>query len=454
VITPETALDRLEFALAQAARLGASAADAVLRAESSAGITVRLGQLEDVGRSETEEMGIRLFRGARSAQVAVSDLSAASIRAAVARAYAMAGEAPEDAFAGLAPQDMLARGPWPDFDLHDPAVAALPPERLRAMALEAEDAARAVAGVTNSEGGSASAGESLTALATSHGFAAARRGSMVSVSAVAVAGEGEDRQRDYDWAEARHLADLEAPAGIGARAGRRAVGRLRPARPETGPCPVLFDRRVAGSLLSHLVAAMSGPAIARRTSFLLGREEEMLFGPDVLVLDDPHRPRGLRSRAFDGEGLPTRPRALVEKGRITGWLMDSASARQLGGVPTGHASRGVTGPPGVSASNLHLAAGGTSVEALISDVSMGILVTELIGMGVNGLTGDYSRGASGFLIRDGAPAGPVSEFTVAGNLLDMFRTLTPADDLVFRHAINAPTVRIDSMTVAGTVAGC
>jgi PmbA protein len=448
VISPEAALDRLDHALALARAGGATAADAVLVANSATGIGVRLGKLEDIGRSETEEMGIRVFVGARSAQVSVSDLADASIATAVERALAMAGTAPEDRFAGLAPEALLARGPFADFDLHDPA-AVLSPERLKDMALEAEDAARSVPGVSNSEGGSATAGESLTAFMTSHGFAAARRGSILSVSAVAIAGEGERRQRDYDWSQARHLADLESPASIGRSAGTRAVRRLDPVRPRTGAMPVLFDERVSASLLSHLVSAMSGPAIARRTSFLLDREGELLFDPGVRIVDDPHRPRGLRSRAFDAEGLPTAPRALVADGRITGWLMDSASARQLGQAPTGHASRGVTGPPGVSVSNLHMEPGPLSPEALMADVREGLYVTELIGMGVNLVTGDYSRGAAGFLIRDGALAEPVSEVTIAGTLPEMFRALCPADNLRFRNAINAPALRIDCMTVAG-----
>lgn len=429
--------------------MGATAADAVLVAESATGIGVRLGKLEDVGRSETEEMGIRLFRGQRSAQVSVSDLADRSIATAVERALAMAETAPEDRFAGLAPEELLAKGPFPDFDLHDAAAASLAPDRLREMALEAEDAARAVPGVSNSEGGSASAGESLTALMTSHGFAAARRGTVLSVSAVAVAGDGDRRQRDYDWSQARHLADLEPPAEIGRSAGERAVKRLDPVRPKTGPMPVLFDRRVSASLLSHLVSAISGPAVARRTSFLLGREAEPLFDPAVAIVDDPHRPRGLRSRAFDGEGLPTARRAILAEGRITGWLMESASARQLGQAPTGHASRGTSGPPGVSASNLHMEPGPVSPEELMADIREGLFVTELIGMGVNLVTGDYSRGAGGFLIRDGRIAEPVSEVTIAGTLAEMFRALRPANDLRFRNAVNAPTVRVDGMTVAG-----
>ncbi len=449
MIPPDAALGRLALALETARRLGADAADAVLAAESGIGIGVRLGRLEDVGRTESADLGIRVFRGQRSAQVSVSDLSDAAIAEAVARAIAIADAAPEDRFAGLAPEDLLARGPFPDFDLHDPAAAALSPAELQEMALAAEAAALAVPGVTNSEGGSAGASEGLLALATSHGFAGVRRGTRVSVSAVAIAGEGADRQRDFEWSEARHLADLEAPEAVGRTAGTRAVRRLSPVLPPTGPMPVVFDPRVAGSLLSHLASAMAGPAVARGTSFLIGRESEQLFPAEVRIRDDPHRPRGLRSRAFDAEGLATAPRALVEEGRITGWLLDTASARQLGLAPTGHASRGVAGPPGVSVSNLHLEPGTLSSSALLSDIALGLYVTELIGMGVNGLTGDYSRGATGFLIRHGALAEPVAEATIAGNLRDMFRSLRPADDLVFRRAVNAPTVRIEGMTVAG-----
>jgi PmbA protein len=450
MLTADQALDRLDHLLSLAARAGATAADALYAAEASTGIGVRLGALEEVGRTETAEIGLRVFDGARSAQVAVSDLSPASLQSAVQQALAMARVAPEDPFAGLAPAELLARGPFADLDLSDPAVEALAPAALEAMARAAEDAARALPGITNSEGGSVSAGTSLTALATSAGFRGSQRGTSVSVSAIVVAGEGGAMQRDYDWHQARHLADLEAPETIGRRAGERTLARLGPVAAPTGPMPVVFDPRVSTSLLGHLLGAISGGAIARGTSFLKDRLGEALFAPAIRILDDPHRPRGTRSRAFDGEGLPTAPRALVDSGRLTGWLADSASARQLGIMPTGHASRGIGGPPGVSASNLWLEAGTATPADLMADIRLGLYVTELIGMGVNGLTGDYSRGAGGFLIRDGAIAEPVSEATIAGNLLAMFEAMVPADDLVFRTAVNAPTVRIDGLTIAGS----
>ncbi len=449
MLTPDAALDRLDHLLSLAAKAGADAADAVYFGEASTGIGVRLGKLEEIGRSEGEEIGLRLFLGRRSAQVSVSDLSPAALAEAVARARAMAAEATPDQFAGLAPAEMLAAGPFRDFDLFDTAVEGVGADRLQAMAQEAEDVARAQPRIANSEGGSASAGLSVSALATSGGFRGAARGTSASVSAVVVAGEGSAMQRDYDWHQARHLADLEAPADIGRRAGERAAARLSPAKAPTAPMPVLFDRRVSPSLIGHLLGAISGSAIARKTSFLLGRDGERLFSEGITIRDDPHRQRGLRSRAFDGEGLPTAPRDIVARGRLTGWLVESAAGRQLGLVPTGHASRGSAGPPGVSSSNLWMEAGALSPNQLMSDIKVGLYITELIGMGVNGLTGDYSRGAGGFMIRDGELAEPVSEATIAGHLLAMFRALIPADDLEFRQATNAPTIRIDGMTVAG-----
>jgi PmbA protein len=448
MLTPEQALDRLDHLLGLAKKAGADKADAVYFGEASTGIGVRLGALEDIGRSEGEEIGLRLFLGERTAQVSVSDLSTQALSEAVSRAIAMAREATPDPFAGFAPDNMLARGPFADFDQFDTAVETLSSERLKAMALEAEDAARAIPGISSSEGGSASAGVSISALATSHGFRGAANGTSVSASAVVIAGDGDGKQRDYEWHSARHLADLESPADIGRRAGERTVARLNPGKAPTGQLPVVFDPRVSASLVGHLLGAMTGSAIARKTSFLIGREAEQLFAPEIQLRDNPHLPRGLRSRAFDAEGLPTAPRNFVKDGRLTGWLVDSAAGRQLGLAPTGHASRGSSGPPGVSASNLWLEAGRFNPEDLISDIKDGLYINELIGMGVNLLTGDYSRGAGGFRIRDGKLAEPVTEATIAGHLLEIFRRMVPANDLDFRQSVNAPTIRVDGMTIA------
>ena len=341
----------------------------------------------------------------------------------------------------------MTHGPYPELDLietYEPS-----PHTLRAMAEEAEEAARAVEGITNSDGASASAGSGVFALATSHGFAGGYASTHHSISVSVVGGEGAGKQRDNAWRTAHHASDLPAAAEIGKLAGERTIARLGSARAKSGPMPVVFDPRVAGTLLGHLIGAMSGSSIARRSSFLLDKLEEQIFAPGIEVVERPHTPRGLRSRPFDGEGLPTVARNLVEDGRITGWLLESASARQLGLQPTGHAARNGGGAPSVSVGNVPLAAGALSPAELMADIKDGVYVTELIGQGVNGVTGDYSRGATGFRIVNGELAGPISEFTVAGNLLSMFARLTPASDLEWYRAINVPTVRVDGMTVAG-----
>jgi len=441
------AQERAEALVARASRAGGDAADAVYLANASESVSVRLGKLEDVERSESEHIGLRVFVGSRSASIGSSDLSDSALDELAARAVAMARAAPQDPYAGLAPAEMLMRGAPPELDILDPAEPA--PQTLRALAEAAEDAARTVAGVTNSEGGSASAGRSIMALATSHGFAGAYSATSHSLSVSVVAGTGAAMQRDYAWRSARHGEDLPAASEIGALAAKRAVARVNPARVKSGRMPIVFDPRVGGTLIGHLLGAMSGSAIARRASFLLGREDQQLFDSAITITDDPHRSRGLRSRPFDGEGLPTARRNLVENGRITTWLMDSASARQLGLSPTGHAARGASGAPGVSATNLHLEPGALSPAELMADIDAGIYVTELIGQGVNGVTGDYSRGASGYRIVNGEITEPVAEFTIAGNLIDIYAALTAANDLEWHRAVNVPTLRVDGLTVAG-----
>lgn len=447
MLTPSAAQDRAAALIEFARAAGADAADAVYSGSSSEGVSVRLGQLEDVERSESEHLDLRVFCGRRSASIGSSDLSDTALKELAARAVDMARAAPEDQFAGLADAALLFKGPFPELDVADPV--ELSPAQLRKRALEIEDAARAVPGVTNSEGGNASLSHRNFALVTSHGFAGSFGGTMHGVSATAIAGEGGNMQRDYAWRIAHHLEDLPSLEELGRIAGQRAVHRLNPGRVKSGPMPVVFDPRVGGSLVSHLCGAISGNAIARRSSFLLGKEDEQIFAPGIAIYDDPLRRRGLSSRPFDGEGLPTAPRALVEDGRLTGWLMDSAAARQLGASPTGHAVRGAGGSPGVGTSNVHLAAGSVGVAELIADIAEGVFVNELIGHGVNAVTGDYSRGASGFRIVKGEIVGPVAEFTVAGNLLDMFRQLAVANDLEWHRSLNVPTIRVDGMTVAG-----
>ena len=447
MLTPEAAQDRAATLVDRARRAGSDAADAIYHGSSSESVQVRLGKLEDVERSESEAVDLRVFVGQRSASIGSSDMSDEALDELAARAVAMARAAPEDQYAGLAPEDLLARGGFPALDLADAEEPT--PKALRALAEAAEDAARAVAGVSNSEGAGASAGHSVLALATSHGFTGGYCGTSRSLSASVIAGEGSGMQRDYGFRSARYASDLPSPEEIGRMAGDRAVARLDPGRLKSGALPVVFDPRVGGSLIGHLIGAMTGAAIARRASFLLDREDEVLFDPAVVIADNPLRPRGLRSHPFDGEGLPVAPRNLVEGGRITGWLMDCASARQLGRAPTGHASRGSGGAPGAGPSNVHLGAGTLTPSELMADIVDGVYVTELIGQGVNGVTGDYSRGASGFRIVNGELAGPVAEFTIAGNLIEMFAALVPANDLEWYRAINVPTLRIDGMMIAG-----
>lgn len=446
MLTSEQARDRVQDAIARARKAGADAADAMFSGGESLSVSVRLGALEDVGRAEAEELGLRVFVGTRSASISSTDLTPAALDTLAERAVAMAREAPEDEWAGLAPAERLLKGNVPDLDLDDGELGD--PAALKALALAAEDAARAIPGVTNSEGGGASASRSIWALATSHGFAGAYAVTSHGLSASVLAGETGAMERDYAHHSARHARHVESPEAIGRRAGERAVARLNPGRVKSGGMPVVLDPRAGSSLLGHLSGAISGSAITRKTSFLLGAMGTRIFAPGIRIQDDPHRPRALRSRPFDGEGLPVSPVALIEDGNLETWLLDSAAARQLGLEPTGHASRGIGGAPGVGPSNLFMEAGKLPVETLIADISYGIYVTELIGQGVNIITGDYSRGAAGFLIENGEITRPVSEFTIAGTLQSMFAELIPANDLEFRYGINVPTLRIDGMTIA------
>lgn len=447
MLSVDQARTRVSDLVAAARRGGADAADALYVCNESTAVSVRLGALEDVERSEGETIGLRLFVGRCSASVSSSDLSAQALQTLVERAVAMAREAPEDAYAGLAPEDRLLATAAPDLDSDDGGQAT--PEGLRARARDAEEAARGVAGITNSEGASASAGRSIIALATSHGFVGGYATSGYGCSASVIGGSGGAMQRDFASRAARHLADLEAADVIGRLAGERTVARLNPAKLSSGPMPIVFDPRVGASLIGHLAGAITGAAIARKTSFLLDALETQIFAPGITIVDDPLRRRGLGSKPFDGEGLPTARRELVRDGVLTGWLLDSAAARQLGLQPTGNAQRGIGGPPGAGTTNFYMEAGLLSPAALMKDIKRGLYVTELIGQGVNGVTGDYSRGAAGFLIEDGEIAAPVAEITIAGNLKDMFRHLIPADDLRFERATDVPTIRIDGMTVAG-----
>jgi PmbA protein len=439
-------VDLAERLVTAARRAGADAADAIAVRSVSLAVELRDGNVEDSERSESDDVGLRVLCGRRQAVVSTNDIKSDSAAALAERAVAMARVAPEDPFAGLADEARLARE-VPDLDLVDadlPSVAAL-----EQAARRAEEAALAVSGVSKSGGASASAGIGGIVLVTSGGFHGAYVGSRHGVSMTAIAGEGTQMERDYDYSSALHAEDLDDPEKVGRTAGERAVARLNPQKVSTRKVPVVFDRRVAGSLVGHVAGAVNGSAVARKTSFLRNKLGEALFAASIRIVDDPLRRRGLRSRPFDAEGVAGRPLALVEGGVLRSWLLDCATARELGLVTTGHAQRGVSSTPSPGATNLHLEAGTATPDELIADIGEGFYVTDLIGMGANLITGDYSRGASGFWIENGRRTYPVSEVTIAGHLLDIFRGLTPANDLEFRFGTNAPTVRLEGLTVAG-----
>ncbi len=440
-------LDLLTDLLARAQAAGADAADAVMVHATSLSHARRLGELERLERAESSDLGLRVLVGRQQAVVSSTDVTPGALAQLAEQAVAMARSVPEDPNCGLADPEEIARE-IPELETCDPEEPA--PEVLIERAKACEDAARAVPGITNSEGAEAGWSMSRVTLAASNGFTGGYAGSSHSIGVAVLAGEGQGMERDYDYSSVVYGADLEDPAEVGRRAGERTVRRLNPRKPDTGKYPVVFDPRVGNGLLRHFSGAINGTAIARGTSFLKDAMETEVFATGITIVDDPHRPRGLRSKPFDGEGLANRRREIVGAGVLKTWILDLRSGRQLGLPSTGHAARGTSSPPSPSATNLYMEAGAQSREALIGEIDQGLYVTEMMGMGINIVTGDYSRGAAGYWIEKGELTHPVSELTVAGNLKDMFLNLTPADDLVFRYGVNAPTLRVDGMTLAGS----
>lgn len=442
----QTALSDLAQRLVEAAkRAGADSADAIAVRGVSQGIEIRDGKVEESERSEGDDVGLRVFVGKRQAVVSTSDIGG-DVAKLAERAVAMAKVAPDDEYVGLADPSLLAKQ-FPDLDLLDPQVPSA--DELERRALEAEAAALAVKGVSKSGGASASAGIGGMVLVTSTGFHGSYLRSSHSISAVAIAGEGTGMERDYDFTSVIHRSDLESPANVGRRAGERTVARLNPRKVATCKAPVVFDPRVSNSLVGHLVGAVNGASIARKTSFLKDRLGQQLFDKGIRIIDDPLRVRGMRSQAFDSDGVATKKQAIIDDGVLTTWLLDSATARELGLATTGHAHRGVSSSPSPGPYNLHLEAGSLSPTELIADIKEGFYVTDLIGSGVNGVTGDYSRGAAGFWIENGQLTYAVSEVTIAGHLLEIFKSMVPANDLAFKYGVNAPTVRVGELTIAG-----
>ena len=443
----QSALSTLAERLVEAARrAGADAADAIAVRGVSQGVEVRDGRVEESERSEGDDVGLRVLVGKRQAVVSTNDVSGDGVAKLAERAVAMARVAPDDDYVGLADPSLLARD-FPDLDLLDREVPST--AELERRATVAEAAALAVKGVSRSGGASASSGIGGMVLVTSTGFHGSYLRSSQGISMTAISGEGTGMERDYDFTSAPHGSDLASPESVGRKAGERTVARSNPRKVETCKVPVVFDPRVAGSIVGHLVGAVNGASIARKTSFLKDRLGEQLFSRDIRIIDDPLRVRGLRSQTFDVEGVKVKKTAIIDDGVLTTWLLDSATARELGMVTTGHAHRGVSSAPSPGAYNLHLEPGSATPAELMSDIKQGFYVTDLIGSGVNGVTGDYSRGASGFWIENGEITYPVSEVTIAGHLLQIFKSLIPANDLEFRYGVNAPTLRIEGLTLGG-----
>jgi PmbA protein len=429
-----------------ALKAGATSADAIAISSLSQGVSLRHGVIEEFEQSESQDIGLRVFVGQSAALIGGSVLTKVGLQRLVERSIAMAKLAPPDPFSGIADPSQLAKD-FPDLDLVSKTKKTM--EELKALAERAENAGLAIKGVTRSNGGSASSSRRMVAMAASNGFARSWERTSFGISASVVAGEGTSMERDYDGHGASHFEDVESPEKIGTTAGERAIARLNPRKIASQRIPVLYDRRVAGSLVGHLLSGINGSSIARGTSFLKEDLGKVLFAPNVTLVEDPHRVRGPASRPCDGEGLPTLKRNIIDQGVLTTWIMDLRAARQLGLAPSGHGSRGLTSPPSASTSNIHMEAGVRSPEAMMKDFGTGLLVTEFIGSTINMVTGDYSRGASGFWIENGEKAYPVSGITVAGNLRDMFKALEPASDLIFRSGMNVPSCFLGEMTIAG-----
>lgn len=432
--------------LRRAKTAGIESADVLLGQSQAQSVQVRLGKTETLEREENTAIGLRAFIGKKQAVVSGRDLSSAALQELAERAAAMAALAPEDPYCGLADASQLAKT-WPSIDSFDPAEPSV--QTLIDRAKDCEDAARSMSGITNSEGASSGWESGTVTLLTSHGLQVSYKNSHQSLSVSVVAGTGTGMERDYDYTVAIYGKDLEKPEKIGRTAGERAVKRLGARKMPTTKVPVVFEAREAEGLLGHFLSAINGAAVARGTSFLKDFLGRPVFGSHITIQEDPLRPRGLASRPVDAEGLLCQKRNLIENGVLTTWLLDCRAARQLAMQPTGHASRGPGSQPRASASNVCLNAGQISLTDLIKDIKQGFYVTDLVGGNVNDTTGDYSHGASGFWIENGAVTFPVSEMTIAGNLKDMFMNLTPAHDLEWKRSLGAPSVRIEGMTVAG-----
>lgn len=441
------ALELVQHAVELAKKAGATEADAIMYDTRSLSIGQRMRQPETIEQSSGSALGLRVWAGRQVAVVSSSDVRRDMLGELAERAVFMARATPEDPFTALPADGLLERNPLQNLELDDHAEPTA--EDLIALVQEAEEVALSVSGITNSDGAEAGFSRGSYALATSHGFSGSYSAASYSLSVCVIAGSGEGMERDYDYHTTRRLKGLKSPEAIGREAARRALSRLQSRKLDTGTYPILFEPRVARGLLGQFASAISGASIARGTSFLKDTLNQAVFAEGIRIVDEPHRVGGLASRPYDGEGVKGQTRAIVDDGVITTWLLDTRSANQLGMTSTGHASRSIASHPTPAPTNFYLDAGKDSPEALMKQMGRGVLITDVFGMGVNLVTGDYSQGAAGFWIENGEIAYPVSEITVAGTLQEMFKTLIPANDLVFEHRLNAPTILIPAMMVAG-----
>ncbi len=441
--------DLAQALLAAARRAGAESCDAMVATGASQVIDVRGGKLEQAERSEATDVGLRVLIGQRQASVSSSDIRPETLEILAERAVAMAREAPEDPHAGLADPGQIATA-WDisALELADPAPEPEPAE-LQRRAAEAEAAALAVPGVAQVQASTAGYERRRIWMAASNGFEASHTRTDWYVSCAAIAGTGAGMERDSDGDARIWDADLRSAADIGARAGARAAERLGARRPKTGAYPVLFDERISTSLIGHLLGAANGAAVARGATWLRDKLGQQVLPDGLSIFEDPHRPRVAGSRPYDGEGLATQRRAIVDSGVLTCWVLDLASARQLGMQSTANAKRGIGGVPRPGTWNIALTQGDATRADLIRDMGTGLLVTSMIGSTINSNTGDYSRGASGFWIEDGEIAYPVNELTIAGNLHDMLMRMTPANDARTHLSSVVPSLLVEGMTLAG-----
>lgn len=444
------ALSALTRSLLKAARdAGADAADAMAISATSVTVDVRGGALEQAERAEGSDIGLRVFVGQRVANVSASDTSQRTIEEMAARAVAMAKEAPEDPYAGLAGADQLATDHNVEvLELYDPTPEPTPAD-LQADATTSEATALAVEGISQVQSASAGYSEQQIWLAASNGFEGGYGRTSRGLSCVAIAGTGANMERDYDGDSRTFQNDLRSAEDIGNTAATRALARIDARKPPTGAYPVLFDERISSSLIGHLLGAMSGAAIARGGSWLRDALGEQVLPDHLSIIEDPHRPRAAASRPFDAEGLPTRARTVVENGTLTGWTLDLANARKLGMKSTGNAARGVSSGPSPATWNIALTQGTATRADLIRDMGTGLLVTSMIGSTINPNTGDYSRGAAGLWVENGEVTHAVNECTIAGNLRDMLRAIVPANDARAHLSRVVPSLLVSGMTLAG-----